>query len=70
MKMLFASRKKAMFLTDLRAKLLQELLGGIKIIKFFAWENSFLARIMEYRRREIKCVLVLLGADGHRFSIL
>jgi hypothetical protein len=66
MKLLFASRKKAMFMTDSRAKLLQELLGGIKIIKFFAWENSFLARIMEYRRKELKYVLALPGADGRR----
>lgn len=55
MKSFFSSRKKAMFWTDRRAKLLQELLGGIKIIKFFAWENSFLARIMDYRKRELKC---------------
>jgi ABC-type multidrug transport system fused ATPase/permease subunit len=31
-------RQKSMVWTDKRAKLLQELLGGMRIIKFFAWE--------------------------------
>ncbi len=56
MKQLFAFRKKSMFWTDKRAKLLQELLGGIKVIKFFAWENSILARIADYRKREMRYV--------------
>lgn len=38
---------------DKRVKLLQELLGGMKIIKFFAWEAPFLKRIAEYRQQEI-----------------
>ena len=53
MKRLFALRKASMEWTDKRAKLLQELLGGMKIIKFFAWEIPFLKRIEEYRRREM-----------------
>jgi ABC-type multidrug transport system fused ATPase/permease subunit len=53
MKRLFALRAKSMFWTDKRAKLLQELLGGMKIIKFFAWEVPFLNRIFEYRRKEL-----------------
>ena len=40
--------------TDKRAKLLQELLGGMKLIKFFAWENPFLDRIGEYRKQEMR----------------
>lgn len=56
MKTLFAVRRKSMFWTDKRAKLLQELLGGMKVIKFFAWENSFLARIADYRKRELQYV--------------
>jgi len=31
-------RKSSMVWTDKRAKLLQELLGGMRVIKFFAWE--------------------------------
>jgi len=56
MKRLFAFRGKSMDWTDKRAKLLQELLGGMKVIKFFAWEIPFLERISDYRRREMRYV--------------
>jgi hypothetical protein len=53
MKNLFSIRRKTMVWTDKRAKLLQELLGGMKLIKFFAWENPFLDRIGGYRKHEM-----------------
>ena len=54
MKSLFLIRRKTMVWTDKRAKLLQELLGGMKPIKFFAWENPFLNQIGGYRKREMR----------------
>jgi hypothetical protein len=54
MKSLFQSRRKSMQWTDKRVKLLQELLGGMKLIKFFAWEIPFLNRIAGYRKREMR----------------
>jgi ABC-type bacteriocin/lantibiotic exporter with double-glycine peptidase domain len=54
MKTLISIRQKTMVWTDKRAKLLQELLGGMKLIKFFAWENPFLDRIGGYRKREMR----------------
>ena len=54
MKTLFKTRRKTMQWTDKRAKLLQELLGGMKLIKFFAWENPFLRRIAGYRKQEMR----------------
>ena len=54
MKTLFETRRQAMQWTDKRAKLLQELLGGMKLIKFFAWENPFLSRIAGYRKQEMR----------------
>lgn len=53
-KNLIKMRVKTMVWTDKRAKLLQELLGGMKVIKYFAWEVPFLKRIAEYRRNEMK----------------
>ena len=38
---------------DKRAKLLQEILGGIRVIKFFSWEIPFLKRIGDFRTNEI-----------------
>src|SRR6266403_2230232 len=54
MKSLSVLRRKTMVWTDKRAKLLQELLGGMKLIKFFAWESPFLNRIGGYRKREMR----------------
>jgi hypothetical protein len=54
MKSLFEARRRTMEWTDKRAKLLQELLGGIKLIKFFAWETPILNRIAGYREHEMR----------------
>ena len=53
MKSMFAIRRKSMLWADKRSKLLQELLGGMKVIKFFAWEIPFLERLSGYRRPEM-----------------
>lgn len=45
--------------TDKRVKLVQELLSGMKIVKFFAWEVPFLKRAKEYRHSEMQYVLSL-----------
>ena len=57
MTQLFRIRGKGMVWTDKRVKLVQELLGGMKIIKFFAWEVPYLERLAEYRKTEIGSVL-------------
>ena len=54
MKKLFQIRRRTMVWTDKRAKLLQELLGGMKLIKFFAWEAPFLERVAGYRKKEMR----------------
>ncbi|KAH9068488.1 ABC transporter [Lactarius deliciosus] len=60
MKSFFSIRRKTMEWTDKRAKLLQELLGGIKLIKFFAWEVPFLKRLAGFRKREMSYIRTLL----------
>ncbi|KAF8656809.1 hypothetical protein AX16_002359 [Volvariella volvacea WC 439] len=60
MKRLFSLRAKSMHWTDKRAKLLQELLSGMKIIKYFAWEVPFLEKISSYRRSEMSHIRSLL----------
>ncbi|KAK4704538.1 lysophospholipase, partial [Phenoliferia sp. Uapishka_3] len=60
MKSMFAMRRKAMVWTDKRAKLIQELLGGMRVIKFFAWEVPYLAKLNEIRRAELYHVRGLL----------
>lgn len=60
MKYLFAIRKKAMVWTDKRAKLLQEILGGVRIVKFMSWENAYLERLGAIRGMEVKYIRQLL----------
>ncbi|KAJ3410262.1 hypothetical protein HDV05_003988 [Chytridiales sp. JEL 0842] len=43
--------------TDQRVKLTSETLLAIRVIKFFAWEDSFLERIFDIRARELKAVV-------------
>ena len=60
MTQLFEIRKKSMLWTDKRAKVLQEILGGMRIVKFMAWETSFLNRLGGIRGLELKYVRKLL----------
>ncbi|XP_035829636.1 multidrug resistance-associated protein 1-like, partial [Aplysia californica] len=38
---------------DERVKMMNEVLNGIKVLKLYAWEKSFLKRIMDIRDREV-----------------
>lgn len=60
MKRLLMLRRKTMIWTDKRVKLIQELLGGMRVIKFFAWEVPYLNKIHELRREELKKIRSLL----------
>lgn len=76
MRRLFNLRRRAMVWTDKRAKLLQELLGSMRVIKYFGWEVSvlssvvvssltilqmpFIERISQYRKTEMKHIRSLL----------
>ncbi|KAI6039822.1 ABC transporter [Pisolithus marmoratus] len=59
-KRLFSFRLKSMEWTDKRSKSLQEMLGGMKVIKFFAWEVPFLKRISYFRHLEMGYIRTLL----------
>ena len=47
-------RRQCNQLGDLRVKLVNNLIEGIKIFKFYAWELAFLDRIYGIRRQEMK----------------
>lgn len=66
MKKMFALRKAAMVWTDKRAKLIQELLGGMRVIKFFAWEGAYSEKVDSIRRSElahIRSLLIIRAAN-------
>jgi len=60
-KSLFVRRKGINKITDQRVTLTQEILGAVRFVKFFGWETSFLARLKDLRKREIRAIQVLLS---------
>lgn len=68
-KFLFGLRKKSMVWTDKRAKLLQELLGGMKIVKLMAWEKPFLERLAVIRTKELNYIRSLLITRSGNMAI-
>src|SRR5947207_8153001 len=46
--------------TDARVRLTQEILNSIRVIKYYAWEKSFLAKVIDLRESELKIVRFLL----------
>ena len=46
-------RSKATAITDTRLKTVDELIGGIRVVKMFAWEQPLIARLMKIRDEEM-----------------
>ncbi|KAI8599078.1 P-loop containing nucleoside triphosphate hydrolase protein [Dissophora ornata] len=57
-------RKRCSQFTDNRIRLTQEILQGIKVIKFFSWEPQFLQKLTEIRNNELQNVARLLYVRG------
>ncbi|SPQ98048.1 unnamed protein product (mitochondrion) [Plasmodiophora brassicae] len=53
MRYLSKLRKETSGITDRRVKLMQEILNGIRVIKFYSWEPSFLAHLFGLRSAEM-----------------
>jgi ABC-type multidrug transport system fused ATPase/permease subunit len=49
-------RKTVAPITDSRVKMIQEIIAGIRVIKFFTWEVPFSKQVSEIRRKEISLV--------------
>ena len=59
-KILFRRRVAINKITDQRVSLTQEILQGVRFVKYFGWETSFLERIQNIRKKEIHGIQVLL----------
>ncbi|KAL9042596.1 MAG: hypothetical protein Q9214_003730, partial [Letrouitia sp. 1 TL-2023] len=60
-KSLFARRRGINKITDQRVSLTQEVLQSVRFVKYFGWETSFLERIAQIRKREIRSIQILLA---------
>ncbi|KAJ6572650.1 P-loop containing nucleoside triphosphate hydrolase protein [Mycena sp. CBHHK59/15] len=56
----FYIRNKSMRWTDKRITLISEILSGINVIKYVAWEKSLLDRLVDIRKNEIRYVYFLM----------
>ncbi|RDB26371.1 Oligomycin resistance ATP-dependent permease YOR1 [Hypsizygus marmoreus] len=55
-KVMFAQRKKGVKITDTRVRLTTEVLQGIRLIKYYAWESFYTSQISKLRAREIATI--------------
>ncbi|CAG8831802.1 26708_t:CDS:2, partial [Racocetra persica] len=60
MSLLVRIRAKVAGVTDERVKLTREILLGIRVIKYYAWEDSFIDALNKLRNKEISLVRFLL----------
>ena len=58
---LFVRRRAINKITDQRVSLTQEILQAVRFVKYFGWESSFLERIGDIRKREIRAIQWLLA---------
>lgn len=52
-----------MKIKDERLKLVNDVLGGMKVLKLYAWEESMQRQIFELRRREIRSLRKIFLLD-------
>ncbi|CAH1766912.1 14810_t:CDS:10, partial [Entrophospora sp. SA101] len=69
MKSLTTLRAKAAKVTDERVKLTQEVLQGIRVIKYYAWEDSFLDALNKLRIKEMRYIRLLLTVRAGIMSV-
>ena len=58
---LFVRRRAINKVTDQRVSLTQEILQAVRFVKYFGWESSFLERIGDIRKHEIRAIQWLLA---------
>ena len=54
---------------DMRVKLLNEIFSGIKVLKMYAWEKSFIQKIGNIRKLEVDVLRCVQYIDGLMFLV-
>ena len=65
-----AMRRKKVRFTDLRVKLMNEILGGIRIIKYYAWELPFQKKVTEVRMDELRMLKQMAYVTAIGFTLI
>ncbi|KAH9849408.1 multidrug resistance-associated ABC transporter [Lenzites betulinus] len=61
-RVMFAQRKKGVVLTDARVRMTTEVLSGIRLLKYYAWEQFYAHQVGSLREREISTIRRLAAA--------
>ena len=63
-------RKKKVKVTDIRVKLMNEILSGIRVIKYYAWESAFSEKIEIVREEELQLLKQLAYVVAIGFTLV
>jgi len=63
-------RRKVLKYSDARVKMINEILSGIRIIKFYAWEVPFGKEVQRLREKELKALTKLAYTTAIGFSLI
>mmetsp|Transcript_12138 Transcript_12138/g.26798 ORF Transcript_12138/g.26798 Transcript_12138/m.26798 type:complete len:1473 (-) Transcript_12138:29-4447(-) len=63
-------RRKVLKYSDLRVKMMNEILSGIRIIKFYAWERPFGNEVGTLRQKELDALTKLAYTSAIGFSLI
>jgi len=63
-------RRKVLKFSDLRVKMMNEILSGIRIIKFYAWERPFGKEVSGLRGEELEALTKLAYTSAWGFSLI
>jgi ABC-type multidrug transport system fused ATPase/permease subunit len=64
------NRREVIRFSDLRVRVMNELLTGIRIVKFYAWERPFGRQVANLRDQELKALTKLAYVSALGFSFL
>jgi ATP-binding cassette, subfamily C (CFTR/MRP), member 1 len=56
LKIVYDQRQKMVVVTDKRIRLITEVLQGIRLIKYYAWESFYAGKILGMRAKELRAV--------------
>ena len=66
----YRMRRRVLKYSDLRVKMMNEILAGIRILKFYAWEKPFGQEVARLRKKEVDALTQLAYAVAVGFSII
>ncbi|KAJ7064091.1 ABC protein [Mycena amicta] len=65
----FRLRQRSLVWTDARASVTSEIIGAMRVVKYFCYEKSFLSRIFDIRSRELKGISKIMHSASANIAL-